>query len=529
MSTFLLTHLLASAVARHPGRPAVLDGDRSCTYTELDDRARRIATALCRWGVGPGDRVGLHLDKSIVAVAAIYGILQAGAAYVPVDPAGPLLRSAAILGNADVACVVLDDARLGSWTGPDAPELPSRRVLVVDADPQPGVGGLDVVGASELASLEPMATVRSAISHDLAYILYTSGSTGVPKGVMLTHRNALAFVVWAAEHYGLTENDVVSSVAPFHFDLSTFDLYSACAAGAALALVSREQSAFPVALRRALETMGVTTCYAVPSLLTMLSLRGGLDAQSLPSLRQILFAGEVFPTRHLRTLMKQLPHVSLHNLYGPTETNVCTYYDLWHTPPVGDDPIPIGRAIDDVELVVVDEAGQVVAPGEVGELLVRGATVMQGYYGDGERTRRSLVPHPARPEVADLCYRTGDLVRANADGDLDFLGRRDNQTKSRGYRIELGEVEAALYAHPQVVEAVVAAVPDQLVGNRLMAVVVTSGLDVVGLTAHCRDRLPHYMLPDDVLLVPELPKTSTGKVDRQAIAGMCRTYKEESA
>ena len=514
MSTLLLTDLLRSAVERFPDRPAVLEGDRSCTYAELDDRARRIAAALREWGVGPGDRVGLHLDKSIEAVAAIYGILHAGAAYVPVDPAGPLMRSAAILGNADVACIVLDQARLSSWTGSDAPELPTRRLLVVDA---------------ELAPAEPMAPVRSAISHDLAYILYTSGSTGVPKGVMLTHRNALAFVVWAAEHYGLTEADVVSSVAPFHFDLSTFDLYSACAAGAAVALVSREQSTFPVALRRALETMGVTTCYAVPSLLTMLSLRGGLDADALPALRQILFAGEVFPTRHLRTLMKQLPHVSLHNLYGPTETNVCTYYDLGYTPPVGDDPIPIGKAIDDVELVVVDESGQPVASGEVGELLVRGATVMQGYYGDEERTRRSLVPHPARPEVADLCYRTGDLVRANSDGDLEFLGRRDNQTKSRGYRIELGEVEAALYAHPQVVEAVVAAVPDQLVGNRLMAVVVTSGLDVAGLTAHCRDRLPHYMLPDDVLLVPELPKTSTGKVDRQAIAGMCRTYKEESA
>jgi acyl-coenzyme A synthetase/AMP-(fatty) acid ligase len=227
--------------------------------------------------------------------------------------------------------------------------------------------------------------------------------------------------------------------------------------------------------------------------------------------------------------MHQLRNVSLHNLYGPTETNVCTYYDVGTVPPEGDDPVPIGKAIDDVELVVVGEDGAPVAPGEVGELLVRGCTVMQGYFGDRERTSRALVPHPTRPDISDPCYRTGDLVRLQSDGNLEFLGRRDNQIKSRGYRIELGEVESALYSHERVTEAVVVAIADELIGNRLAAVVVGSDLTVEGVTRHCRTRLPHYMVPDDVLVVNELPKTSTGKVDRRAIAALCVSDKGESA
>jgi amino acid adenylation domain-containing protein len=526
MTVLVLPDLLTDAADRFPGSAAVIDGGRSCSYAELNDYASRIAHALRGWGVGPGTRVGVHLDKSVHAVAALYGITMAGASYVPVDPAGPPLRAAAIFADASVSALVVDAARLAMWTSGDV-ALPSSRVILVDADPADGTH-LRVLGRSELAGMPAAPLPRQVISHDPAYILYTSGSTGTPKGVTLTHRNALSFVEWSVRHYGLQQDDVISSIAPLHFDLSIFDLFAASSVGAAVALIPRNKSVFPVEFRRALEGSHVTVCYAVPSLLTMLSLRGGLSSGALPDLRRILFAGEVFPTRHLRSLMTQLPHVSFHNLYGPTETNVCTYYDLDHTPPAGEEPISIGRAIDDVELLIVGEDGSPVPDGEVGELLVRGPTVMAGYFGDPARTHRAIVAHPSRNDVSDRCYRTGDLVRLLADGNLEFLGRRDSQIKSRGYRIELGEVEAALHSHPDVIEAVVMATPDPLVGNRLTAVVVGRKLTTGALAEHCRDRLPGYMFPDVVIVVDELPKTSTGKIDRQSVAVLCCQDKRES-
>jgi acyl-coenzyme A synthetase/AMP-(fatty) acid ligase len=226
----------------------------------------------------------------------------------------------------------------------------------------------------------------------------------------------------------------------------------------------------------------------------------------------VLFAGEVFPTKYLRSLMELIPHARFLNLYGPTETNVCTFFEVPPLSPDDDRAIPIGRAIDDVEVFVhdADAAG-------VGELLVRGGTVMQGYWDDDERTRARLVPDP-RGLAPDLVYRTGDLVRARDDGNLEFLGRIDNQVKTRGYRVELGEIEAALYAHPDVVECAVSAVPDVIFTSRLRAdVVARRPIEQPALVSFCAQRLPHYMIPETFVFRSELPKTSTGKIDRQAL------------
>jgi amino acid adenylation domain-containing protein len=365
----------------------------------------------------------------------------------------------------------------------------------------------------------PVAAACLAPHDGLAYVLYTSGSTGVPKGVKLSHRNGLAFVDWAVRELDLGPSDRLSSHAPFHFDLSIFDIFAAAQAGAPLVLIPRQASVFPTELVKVIDRQQITVWYSVPSILTMIATRGGLAPGSLPSLRVVLFAGEVFPTKYLRTLMGQLPAVRFCNLYGPTETNVCTWYDV---PPIPDDeiqPIPIGRAIDDVEAIVVTEAGTLAGVGEVGQLLVRGPTVMQGYWGDPDRSQRSLVRHPFDPECADLLYRTGDLVEWLPDGDLRFLGRTDDQVKSRGYRIELGEIETALHAHAAVVECVVVALPDEVFGNRLEAIVVVrEAVTSVELTELCASLVPRYMVPEAFHLRDELPKTSTGKIDRRRLA-----------
>jgi amino acid adenylation domain-containing protein len=396
------------------------------------------------------------------AVIAVYGILKAGAVYVPLDDQAPAARIAYIANDTDM------------------------RVVLRDLD------GIDAYPAT------PPTIERDA--DDLAYILYTSGSTGTPKGVTLSHRNALAFVLWAAEEVGIGADDRLSSHAPLNFDLSVFDLFATAATGATLVLVPRDASVFPIELARLIRDEQISVWYSVPSILTLLTMRGGLDLNPLPALRTVIFAGEVFPTKYLRALMELLPGARFLNFYGPTETNVCTWYEVPRPAP---DPLPIGRPIAGVDIDVVEE-----------ELHVSGPTVMHGYWGDAEKTAGVLSEHGGV-----RTYRTGDFVQWNGDGNLRFLGRRDSQVKSRGYRIELGEVERALSAHERVTECAVLAVPDELMTNRLRAIVAPSGdLTVAELVAFCEERLPRYMIPTEFELRDALPKTTTGKIDRALLA-----------
>jgi amino acid adenylation domain-containing protein len=354
------------------------------------------------------------------------------------------------------------------------------------------------------------------LDQDLAYILYTSGSTGEPKGVSLTHRNAMAFVTWAAEEFDVGPSDRLSSHAPFHFDLSVFDLFAAAHGAAAVVLVPPRASVFPLEVARFLREQNITVWYSVPSILTAMTTHAAVEALDAPDLRTLLFAGEVFPTKHLRRLMALLPHVRFANLYGPTETNVCTWYEV---PPLPEDlvaDIPIGRPITNDEVRILGEDGRPVAPGEPGELVVRGATVMRGYWADPERTERSLVPDPCGGAFPDPVYRTGDIVREDPDGNLRYLGRRDAQIKSRGYRIELGEIETALISHPMVRECAVVAVPDELITNRIKAFIVGCA-DERELVRFCGQRIPKYMIPQAFEFRDDLPKTSTGKTDRRAL------------
>jgi amino acid adenylation domain-containing protein len=519
----LLHELVADSARRAPDAPAIVDGDRTFSYGELDGWSNAIARVLVAQGVTPGDRVAIHLDKSAEAVAAIHGTLKAGAAYVPFDPTSPDARLAYVAANAGIRVACTSAKKLASLGAMRALGAPLETAVVLDADPDAAAGGESrpprVVGASEVAgaSREPFAVRR--IPEDLAYVLYTSGSTGNPKGVMLSHRAALGFVTWAVEAIGVTAADRCSSHAPFHFDLSIFDLYASALAGAAVVLVPATTSRFPVEVRRFIEREHITIWYSVPSILSLLARRGGLTEGALPELRVILFAGEVFPTNQRRELMRLLPHVTYWNLYGPTETNVCTAYRVPPLDAGGDAPLPIGRAVDGDETFVVTEDGRLAAPGEAGVLYVRGATVMSGYWNDPERTDAVLAPSPFHAPLRDLAYCTGDLVRERTDGNYDFLGRRDLQIKSRGYRIELGEIEAALGALDSVVETAVVAVPDEMVGNRIHAfAAVRAGTPERALVDACKARLPGYMVPERLELLDALPKTSTGKIDRRALS-----------
>jgi acyl-coenzyme A synthetase/AMP-(fatty) acid ligase len=339
---------------------------------------------------------------------------------------------------------------------------------------------------------------------------------------VLTHRNALTFVDWAVAAFRLEPDDRMSSHAPLHSDLSIFDVFGALRAGACVALVPEDISPFPGTLAEWIHRERITVWYSVPSALIRLSVHGRLERWTFDTLRAVLFAGEVFALKHLRQLMDQLPHAELYNLYGPTETNVCTYHRV--TRPLGDiSSLSIGRACENTEVFALDEGGAPIEAGQEGELFVRGPTVMAGYWGDQSKTEMALGRNPLQPAYSELAYRTGDIVRLEQDGTYTFLGRRDHMVKSRGYRIELGEVEHVLHAHDAVREAVVVATPDDEIGARLSAVVAAHEATTVSaraLQAFCATRLPRHMVPETIVFRDALPLTSTGKADRIALTAM---------
>ncbi|HEX4524736.1 MAG TPA: amino acid adenylation domain-containing protein [Casimicrobiaceae bacterium] len=512
----MLDDLLIGSAAKYPDRTAVIDGADSISYRDLDESSARLAGELVARGAGRGNRVGLYLDKSLHAIVAVWGVLRAGAAYVPLDVASPVKRVSRIVENGDL-CGILSSSKRWSALAPALASTPGFVGLDRETR-QPGDIGFTF--ESPNASHAPPAH-RGADSggHDPsfpAYILYTSGSTGQPKGVVLSHRAALSFVDWAAETTALGPTDVVSSHAPLHFDLSVFDLFASCRAGACVTLVPPGLNVFPRNLADWIVAQQITVWYSVPSLLARLALSGGLERHDWSRLRQIVFAGEVFPVAHLRRLREQIPDARYWNWYGPTETNVCTAYAVDELPPDQTAPVPIGTACANCKLLVVNDAGAVCQPGETGELYVSGPSLMTGYQAMPEATAHAFVTR-GEPGDGTLWYRTGDLVREDAAGLLHLLGRRDGMIKSRGYRVELGEIESVLHQHPAVAEAAAIALPDEESGHVIRAAVVAStgqALDAGKLRAFCAERLPAYMIPLSIAVRGSLPRGSTGKIDR---------------
>jgi amino acid adenylation domain-containing protein len=519
MKPVSLVDLLIEGAEIAPSKTAVWSSDSRLTFSELLRGAHGVGALLADAGIKRGDRVAIWMDKTPACVQVILGALWAGAAYVPLDPRAPWRRCRAILDDCNVSALAVDGARISKL-----PELLADLrlpLLILDREVASDDG-------SELAATARLAHLADALRipprvfpmpepEDLAYILYTSGSTGTPKGVIHTHRSGLAFVQWVQRVYGITPDDVFSSHAPFHFDLSILDLYASLGSGASVRLISSVESMLPPYLVKSVAEWGITVWYSVPSILTAMLEVGELEVRGFGSVRVLLFAGEVFPTPQLRRLRRALPDVRLSNLFGPTETNVCTYYDVPGDLPEGSRSIPIGRACEHLETFVLDGDGKEVGVGVEGTLWVKGDNLMSGYWS-AQTQKVGLAKDPRGGSGGTYC--TGDQVRLQPDGNYEFLGRRDYMIKVRGFRVETGEIEAVLATHPGVVEAVVVPIPDERAGNRIVSTVVArSGHDVEpgALRSHCADRLPGYMVPEQFEIVAALPRTSTGKADRKML------------
>lgn len=517
---YILQQLLQKSAARYPEKLAVWARGRSLTYRELDQRSNQLAHLLQQRGVRKGDRVGIYFPKCVESLVAMLGVVKAGGVYVPLDPQAPADRIAYIIGNCGIKVLITrEDKRRGL----DSATLESLSFSLLVGEAPKSSNGDGVLPWAILAEHPADYAPKVVLTEtDLAYILYTSGSTGRPKGVMLTHQNALTFIEWCADIFKITSEDRLSNHAPLHFDLSVFDVYNALEAGASVYLITEDLALFPAKLASFIETQGITVWYSVPSALTLLLLHANLSAEKLRRLRIILFAGEVFPMKYLQLLAQVLPHVDLFNLYGPTETNVCTYYHIERDRLASLDKLPIGIACENTEVFAVDDKNEVVTEaGGTGELYVRGPAVTYGYWADAEKTRKMVLPNTFQPNFEEKMYRTGDLVQLAEDGNYYFLGRRDSMIKSRGYRIELGEIESALLSHDAVKEAVAIAIPDEIVGSRIKAVVAFHDgtmLTAPELQSYCGSKIPRYMIPEAIEFRDQLPKTSTGKVDRVRLA-----------
>jgi amino acid adenylation domain-containing protein len=519
--SYLLHQLLTASAARRPDAEAVRLLDEAITYRELETRSNQLAHALIECGVVPGDRVGIYLQKSPAAIVSIFGILKTGACHVPVDANAPGLRLMEIARQCDFRALITSCPLYEKLGAAFDNERPMSATFFVDKLPETSPPRQAFGFADTLPSRSVESPAVNVIDHDLAYILFTSGSTGTPKGVMLSHLNAMTFVNWGVETFGVTAEDRLSNHAPFNFDLSVFDIFVAVHAGAAISLVPEGLSVFPVQLSSFIQNQRITVWYSVPMVLTLLQARGKLEQRDLSSLRWVLFAGEVFPTKHLRALMEKLPHPRYANLYGPTETNVCAYYEVEPLSPEQSAPIPIGKACANTELVAINaQGGKVTGPGEEGLLYARGSTVMQGYYGRPEESAACFIRNPFAVGREERLYSTGDWVTLDENGDYLFVGRKDHMIKTRGYRVELGEIEAVMVAHPVVDEAVALAIPDEAIGNAICAVVTRTNdglLGVAELKRHCAEKLPSYMVPEKIEFRDALPRTGNGKIDRRLL------------
>jgi amino acid adenylation domain-containing protein len=472
-----IDRLFADAARRNPDAVAVtVDGD-SLTYGELERRSSRLARHLASHGVGPGSRVGISTERSLEMVVGLLGILKAGGSYVPLDPGDPAERRAFVMRDAGVS-LVLDS------------ELVRDRASAGESD-------------------EPVAAPVSAT--DGAYVMYTSGSTGEPKGVVVTHRNVVR-LVRGQTYAEFGPDQVFLQMAPLAFDASTFEIWGALLHGARLVLYPAGSIDLSE-LRAALERHGVTTLWLTAGLFHQVV---DTDVGSLGGLRQLLAGGDALLPDRVSHAMRALPGVRLVNGYGPTEaTTFSCCFDATSGVPF-DDSVPIGRPLANTSAYVLDRELQPVPIGVPGELYIGGDGVARGYLNEPELTAERFIPSPFGD---DRLYRTGDIVRWRPDGQLEFMGREDLQVKVRGFRVEPGEVEAALVGHPGVREAAVVAPADAEGNRRMVAFVVADGaVEEAELRAHLGAKLPAYMVPAAFALVERLPVTSNGKLDRAALA-----------
>lgn len=490
---------LYDIVEKKPDKTAYSDGAESLSFREVYQQSRGIGSFLSKRGIYKRP-IAVFMRKAPKEIAAFFGVIAGGCFYVPIDEEMPKGRIQLILDNIQPPLMICDPA-----TAPLAESFQHGEIVLYDDIARTEIDG---------AALD--AIYERSIDTDPIYIVFTSGSTGIPKGVAACHRSVIDYIEQLSEVLGFNENTVFGNQTPLYFDACLKELYPTIKFGATAYLIPKSLFSFPVALVEYLNAHRINTICWVVSALTMVSALGAFETVKPQYLHTVAFGSEVFPIRQLRIWREALPGASFTNLYGPTEgTGMCCYYRVERDFADGE-VIPIGRPFPNREILLLTEDGRLAEQGEEGELCIRGTALTLGYYNDPERTGKAFVQNPLNTAYPERIYRTGDIGRYNEAGELVFVSRRDSQIKHMGHRIELGEIEVNAAMLPGVHMA--ACIHDA--EKRKIILYFTGTLSEQELAAALKTKLPRYMLPNKLTRLEKMPFTENGKINRMALKAL---------
>ena len=510
-----LAHIVDNSAERFPDREAFKCGDSVLTYSQLQIKTRQLASYLQDAGVQKGDRVGVYLERSLESAIAIYGIMQAGAVFVPLDPSAPISRTAFLIRDCGIEHLITSRSQ-EKKVAKCIKNVVLRSIVGVDTPLVVSTISWDQIFAISLSAYQAV----SIDENDLAYIMYTSGSTGLPKGIMHTHASGLSYARLSSSLYEVSPDDRLANHAPLHFDISTFGYFSGPYASACTVILQDAHTIFPVNLSSLIEKEQITIWYSVPLALIQLLEKGLIENYDTSSLRWVLFGGEVFISKYLTTLMELWPQATFSNVYGPAEVNQCTYYHLYNSSQIVD-PLPLGTIWDETTYCIVDENNtSLTQAGVSGELAIHSTTMMKGYWNNEQLTAASTFIKMDTSGNERWYYKTGDIVQINEDGHLVFIGRNDAQVKVRGYRIDLGEIEAILTKHEKVQEAAIVLSENSAGEKEISAAVKMHPFSLTtpkDLKLYCKAQLPFYAIPGSFFILEDFPRNSSDKIDRKEI------------
>jgi len=499
---------LHESAKKYPKKVAFKDEQKEITFSELDKKAGDIASVIhAMLGDIKNEPIAVYMEKSVDCLTAFMGVVYSGNYYSPIDIHSPKERIEIVLNVLQPVLIIAHGASRKNFDLGQFSAFNEKIIYLEDINP---------------TSYNIDTVLKKILDIDPLYVLFTSGSTGVPKGVVICHRAVIDYAEWLTKTFKFSEHTVFGEQAPFYFDNSILDIYSTLRNGATLIIIPEKLFSFQVNLLEYLNKYQVNTIFWVPSALISVANTDALERVELKTLEKVLFCGEVMPTKPLNIWKKYYPNFLYANLYGPTEiTDVCTYYIVDRE---FDDAesVPIGKACENMEVIILNEKDQLAQIGEVGELCVRGIGLSLGYYGQRDKTKEVFIQNPLNTRYRDLIYRTGDVVKMNDRGEIIYLCRKDSQIKYLGHRIELGEIDSAGYSIQGIRQA--CAIYD---GSQIVFYCATdSTLSEKEIYAHLKQKIPKYMLPRVINIMKSLPLNLNGKIDRVFLNQLARKKKD---
>ena len=530
MKTRLVQEYFDDSARRYPTRTAVTDGKNTICYDGLSSFSNQLAHCLKSLGVSRQDRVVICMRRCVDYLAAILGSLKSDAAYVPVDNKAPPGRWETIIEDCQPTALICDGFTLDAIRNSVPGLIGNLPMISLDSN-SPGYGesSSSIVSRDQVSGYETGKPEYENDENDMAHIIYTSGSTGKPKGVMISHLNIKTYIDWAVDCFHIGVHDRILSTAPFYFDMSTFDIYCSFKSGATLCIAKDELMLFPQKLIQFVEQEKVTMWKGISSLLMYMSMVGVTKKGLMPTLRQILFAGEVMHPKYLIDWMETYPDKLFYNCYGPTEaTGISLFHRVDQIPADDQAKIPIGKPCKkNTNVLLLNEDNSLTKTGDVGELCISGPCLSKGYFNDREKTERAFIQDLLLNPSPKRIYKTGDLARMNDDGDYEFVARKDHQVKYMGYRIELSEIERNLVSMEKIKDAAVLLLESEHQGVDELVAFVESYDDIIAadVIGHMRKQLPPYMIPKQWITMDKIPRCNRGKISREALEAYYRNMR----